>query len=218
MEGFNIVDAAVAAIVLLSAILAYGRGFTREVLAIAGWVGAAVIGYIFAPQLRPMIAQVPVLDTFVADNCDLGMIAAFVAIFAVALLVFAIFTPLFASAIQRSAMSGIDQVLGFLFGVARGAVLVAIAFVVYERALADQAFPMVDASRSASVFADVETRLSADLPQDIPGWFETQYETLMANCPNQPAPAPQAAPADGTTAPADGTTPAPADGATTPNP
>lgn len=52
MEGFTIIDGVVALIVVLSGLLAYSRGFMREVLAIAGWVAAAVLAFIFAPQGR----------------------------------------------------------------------------------------------------------------------------------------------------------------------
>ena len=113
MEGFTIVDAVVAVIILVSAILAYGRGVVREVLAIAGWVAAAVVAYIFAPQAEPLIQQIPVLDKFLGDSCELSIIAAFAGVFAVALIVMSIFTPLFSSAVQRSALGGLDQGLGF---------------------------------------------------------------------------------------------------------
>lgn len=48
MEGFTIVDAGVGVIILLSAVLAYSRGFVREVLAIGGWVAAAIAAFVFA--------------------------------------------------------------------------------------------------------------------------------------------------------------------------
>ena len=42
MEGFTIIDGVVALVIVVSALLAYGRGLVRETLAIAGWVIAAV--------------------------------------------------------------------------------------------------------------------------------------------------------------------------------
>ncbi|WP_343081991.1 CvpA family protein [Ostreiculturibacter nitratireducens] len=206
MEGFTVVDAVVAVVIVLSAILAYSRGFVREALAIGGWIAAAVIAFIFAEQVRPMVAQVPVLDKFLGDSCELAMIAAFAAVFAVALVVFAIFTPLFASVVQRSALSGIDQGLGFLFGVLRGIVLVAVAFVVYDRALVDQAVPVVSDSRSAEVFARMEQSLNEQLPQDAPGWIVARYDELMSSCGPRPesAPAAETPPAEGSAAPAAG--------------
>ena len=47
MDSFTLVDGGSAAILLISAILAYSRGLVREVLSIAGWVAAAVSALIF---------------------------------------------------------------------------------------------------------------------------------------------------------------------------
>ena len=104
------------------------------------------------------------------------------AVFAGALIIVSILTPLFASVIQRSALSGVDQALGFLFGVARGVLLVAVALLVYNRVVTDQAVPMVDKSRSAQVFASLEAKLSEQVPRDAPGWLAAQYNQLVGEC------------------------------------
>lgn len=178
---FTIVDGIVAVIIILSAVLAYSRGFVREVLSIGGWVLAAVAAYIFAPRVEPLVKEVPVLKDFLGPSCELAMIAAFAGVFAVALIIFSVFTPLFAGAVQRSALGGIDQGLGFLFGVARGAVLVAIAFIVYERVVTEP-IPMVDNSRTAVVFAQVSEAIDEQIPADAPGWVAAQYDNLIGQC------------------------------------
>lgn len=200
MQGFTIVDAVVAVVILLSAILAYSRGVVREVLAILGWIAAAVLAFIFAPQAEPLIKQIPVLDKFLGDSCELSIIAAFAAVFALALIVMSILTPLFSSAVQRSALGGVDQGLGFLFGVLRGLVLIAVAFVVYDRAIANAALPVVDNSRSAQIFASVEASLNAQVPADAPGWIVARYNELVGDCgaPVESVPANGAARTDGT--------------------
>lgn len=182
MEGFTIVDAGVLVIVLLSAILAYSRGFVRELFAILGWVAAAALAFMFARQASPLVKQIPVLDKFLGDNCELSTIAGFFAVFAVALIVASIFTPLFSSFIQRSALSGVDQGLGFLFGVGRGILLVAVAFVLYGRLLVDAAVPSVDNSRSAAVFGSLEDKLSQQIPTDAPAWVAGRYNALVGAC------------------------------------
>lgn len=188
MDGFTIIDAVVAAIIILSAILAWSRGFVRESLSILGWIGAAVLAFIFAATLRPMIAQIPVLDRFLGDSCELATIAAFAVVFALALVVFSIVTPLFSSVVQRSALGGVDQGMGFLFGVARGILLVAIAFIVYERVLTNQQVAMVDNSRSAQVFARMTGTMDEQIPDDAPGWIVSRYEQLVRGCTATGAP------------------------------
>ena len=55
MEGLNIVDGVVIVIVLISAILAYARGVTREIMAIMGWIISSIIAFIFAPLSTPCL-------------------------------------------------------------------------------------------------------------------------------------------------------------------
>ncbi|KAJ55520.1 colicin V production CvpA [Actibacterium mucosum KCTC 23349] len=179
---FTVVDAIVAVIIVLSAILAYSRGLVREALAILGWVAAAIAAYIFAPQAEPLIRQVPFVGDFLVDSCEISLIAAFAAVFAVGLVVVSIFTPLFASAVQRSALGGIDQALGFLFGAARGVLLVAVAFFVYSAVITTEPFPQVENSQSAKIFNELTAKIAERDPQQAVGWLTGYYEDLVGQC------------------------------------
>ncbi|WP_417741536.1 CvpA family protein [Salipiger sp.] len=182
MEGFTVVDGVVAVVIVLSALLAYSRGLVRESLAIAGWIAAAILAYMFAPQVQPLVQEAPVIGDFLADSCELALIAAFAAVLAVALVVISLFTPVFSSLVQRSALGGLDQGLGFMFGVARGILLVAIGFFVYQTVITAQGIPMIDNSRSAAVFAQFTDRIEEQNPQAALGWVTRQYEDLVAVC------------------------------------
>ncbi len=182
MDGFTIVDGVVALLVVVSALLAYSRGLVREGLAIAGWILAAVLAFIFAPQLQPLVKEVPVVGSLISDSCELSMIAAAAAVFAIVLVIASLFTPLFSSLIQRSALGGLDQALGFLFGVARGILLVAIAFFVYETVITSQNISAIDDSRSARVFGRMTTSIEDRDPEQALGWITTQYEELVSVC------------------------------------
>ena len=194
MEGFTLIDAVVAGVIVLSAILAYSRGLVREAMAIVGWIGAAFVAFLFAPAVQPLVRELPVVGEFLGDSCELSIIAAFALVFAVGLVVAALFTPLLSSAIHRTALGGLDQALGFLFGVARGALLVAVAFLVYDRAIAADSIAIVDDSRSAKVFASFQDNLDAQIPTDAPGWIVARYNDLTEVCVAgsgvDPAPAP----------------------------
>jgi membrane protein required for colicin V production len=179
---FTIIDAVVAVIIVVSAILAFSRGLVREILAIGGWVAAAIVAYIFAPQAEPLMKEIPILSDVIEGSCEISMITAFAAVFALALIVASIFTPLFASLVQRSAVGGVDQALGFFFGVLRGILLVAIAFIVYGRVVVGESIPMVDNSQSAQIFARMQTELSDQIPAEAPGWITQRYEELLSSC------------------------------------
>jgi len=197
MEGFTLVDAVVAGVIVLSAILAYSRGLVREGMAILGWIVAAIVARMFAAPVQPLVKELPVVGKVLADSCELSIIAAFAAVFAVALIIASLFTPLLSSAIHRTALGGLDQGLGFLFGVARGVLLVAVAFIVYDRAVASEAIPMVDNSRSAKVFASFQASIDANIPTDAPGWIVARYNEMTAICAKpDAAPAAEPAPAN----------------------
>ncbi|MCZ4351284.1 CvpA family protein [Roseovarius aestuarii] len=182
MDGFTIIDGVVALVIVLSALLAYSRGFVRESLAIAGWVVAGILAFMFAPQVEPLVKEIPVVGEFIADSCELSMIGAFAIVFAVALIVASLITPLFSSLVQRSALGGIDQGIGFIFGVARGILLVAIAYFVYDTVVTSQSIQMVDDSRSARIFAKMTGKIEDGNPEQALGWITTQYEALVGAC------------------------------------
>ena len=77
--------------------------------------------------------EIPVLRDVIGTSCELGILAGFAVVFAVALIIVSLFTPLLAGAVHNSAIGPVDQGLGFLFGIARGVLLVVIALVVYNR-------------------------------------------------------------------------------------
>lgn len=182
MESFTILDGVVAVVIIISAVLAYSRGFVRETLAIGGWILAAIVAYVFAPTAEPLMKEVPVLRDFLGDSCELAMIAAFAAVFALALIVVSIFTPLFAGAVQRSALGGIDQGFGFLFGVLRGVLLVVIAMLIYERVIVSDPIPWVNDSRTWVIYGQVADAIEERIPEDAPDWIAQRYDELIGKC------------------------------------
>lgn len=207
MDNFTWIDGLAAGVILLSAILAYSRGLVREGMAILGWIGAAIVAFLFAPAFMPLVRALPVVGETLADSCELSVVAAFAAVFAIGLIVAALFTPLFSSLVQRSALGGVDQALGFLFGVLRGVLLIAVAFIVYDRALANQQITAIDNSRTAKVFQNFQGAIDSAIPSDAPGWIVARYNDLTTVCaadttPAAPLEAP--APQEPATAPAEG--------------
>jgi len=187
MEGFTLVDGGAAFVLLISAILAYSRGLVRELLSIGGWIAAAVSGYFLAPKVEPLIREIPVLSNIIGDSCELSMIAAFAIVFAVTLIIVAIFTPLFAGAVQRSALSGFDQGLGFLFGVVRGVALILVAMVAYNFIGVD--VEMINNSKTKEILAGSEAQIQDAIEKDgeagqesMLAWLQTRYQELTTEC------------------------------------
>ena len=110
------------------------------------------------------------------------MIGAFFAVLALGLIVASLITPLFSSVIQRSFLGGIDQGLGFLFGVARGILLVAVAYFVYETVVTAQDIAVIDDSRSARIFASLTGSVESQDPEAAVGWVQGKVDQLLGQC------------------------------------
>ncbi|MDA0675754.1 MAG: CvpA family protein [Proteobacteria bacterium] len=121
----NGVDLIVLAVLAVSAVLAWGRGFVHEVLAIGGWIGAIFVTIYAFPYVRPFARQLIAIE-LLAD------IAAGMVIFVVSLGVFSIVTRALSRRVQDSVLNILDRSLGFLFGLARGVVLVGLAYIGLE--------------------------------------------------------------------------------------
>ncbi|HEY1931378.1 MAG TPA: CvpA family protein [Acetobacteraceae bacterium] len=117
------VDLVVLAVLAISGLLAFMRGLVREVLGIAAWAGAIAAAIWGLPLLRPQLQQwmrgSPWIDP-----------VGFVAIFIVSLIVLMIVARIIGRAVRNSPLGGLDRTLGLVFGLARGAALVIVAYIV----------------------------------------------------------------------------------------
>ena len=128
-EGLNIVDLLVLIIVLLSGTLAYFRGLVRESISIAGWIISALLAFNFANQVEPMLRSAPLIGEYLKKSCDISIILTFVLLFTVCLVIFSILAPFLSSVIKRTYLKSIDRFFGFLFGLARGALIIIVLFI-----------------------------------------------------------------------------------------
>ncbi len=121
----NPLDIGVIAVIGLSAVFAFARGFVREALSIVAWVGAGFItlygfNYVYA-LVDPMVKN-PLLSQLIAGF----------GLFLAALIVFTIITGFVARSVRASALSPIDRTLGFIFGLLRGAFIVSLAYLLLD--------------------------------------------------------------------------------------
>jgi membrane protein required for colicin V production len=130
----NLTDLVVLAVVLISGFLAFFRGFIREALSIGAWIAAFFAGVYGFPLLAPSLAGVvpdPALVPWAA-----GLAIGLITVIALSLL-----SHYVARAMRVEALGAIDKSLGFLFGLARGAVLISLSFLMIQWALDDRDYP-----------------------------------------------------------------------------
>ena len=118
----NWVDLAVIAIVAVSALLAFVRGFVREVLGVGAWIGAAIVAWWAYPYVLPRFHAW-------IGNSDLEAPAAFIAVFLGALILFSVMAGMTGSLVRMSLLAGLDRILGLAFGLVRGAAIVVVAYI-----------------------------------------------------------------------------------------
>lgn len=117
------VDFAVVGVLAVSAILAFMRGLVREVLGVGAWIGAGLAAAWGLPLLRPQVR----LWVGASPWADPGT---FVAIFLVVLLVLMLIAHFVGRAVRLSPLGGLDRTLGLVFGLARGAMIVCLAYII----------------------------------------------------------------------------------------
>jgi len=117
------VDIVVLGVLAISALLAFMRGFVREVLGIGSWLGAVIVGIWGFPYARPRFAH------WFAGSPDLIDPATFGALFLVTLIVLMFVSHWVGAMVRGSVLGGLDRTLGLLFGLLRGAALVVFAYI-----------------------------------------------------------------------------------------
>lgn len=115
----NWVDFFILGILGISMLISVWRGFTHEALSLAGWVLAVWIAVSFAHNLEGL------LRTHI-ETPSLRLIIAFAILFLLTLMVAGLVTHLAVQLIKKTGLTGTDRVVGILFGLARGGVIVTV--------------------------------------------------------------------------------------------
>lgn len=119
----GIVDIFVIGLVVMSGLLAYFRGFIRELLSIVAWVGAVAAGFYGYGLVAPYLSDY-ILEEAIAN------VVAGVGIGIVTLVVLSVGASMVSGMVQESHAGSVDKALGFLFGLARGCLILSLIYLV----------------------------------------------------------------------------------------
>lgn len=175
----TILDGIVLIVVLISATLAMVRGFVREVLSVASWVAAAAAAYYFYRPVLPLV-------TPYFESRTVATIIAASAIFFVALIISSYITMRIADFVIDSRVGAFDRILGFIFGVVRGVLLLVIALLFFNWLVPHP--PNWVSQAATKPFLDgIGRSLSAALPDDaeatILRWFRGAEDSAPSGEP-----------------------------------
>jgi membrane protein required for colicin V production len=117
------VDIVVLCVLAISALLAFMRGFVREILGIGAWVGAVIVAVWGFGYARPRF------EVWLAGSPDLVTPLTLGSLFVLTLIVLIAVSHWIGAAVRGSMLGGLDRTLGLLFGLVRGVALVVFAYI-----------------------------------------------------------------------------------------
>jgi len=116
----NLLDICIVLVVAVSSIFGLWRGFVRETLSLLAWIAAIVVARLYSPHLAPLFSAI-------TDNETARYVLAFAVLCFVTLLLGALINHFMTRLISLAGLQMTDRLLGALFGVARGVLIVAVA-------------------------------------------------------------------------------------------
>ena len=125
--AMNSTDYLVIAAIIISAIVGVVRGFLREAVALAAWIIALFVAWHFSDLVEPHLGGL-------IGTSEVKPWAARVIIVVLILLLGAAVGGVLGHFVRLSIFSGMDRLLGFVFGVLRGFVLLGV-FVILGQTL-----------------------------------------------------------------------------------
>ncbi|HEY9214087.1 MAG TPA: CvpA family protein [Ancylobacter sp.] len=182
--ALTLLDIILIAVMVISGLLAMVRGLVREVFAIASWIIAAVVTLYAYPHVLPLAKQYISNETF-------AMAAAVGGVFLLTLLIVSIITVRISDLILDSRIGALDRTLGFLFGLARGFLIMVVAFLFFNWLVQnEQGQPdWIRDARSKVVLQSAGDWLISVLPEDPESLIRDIRNSRDAE-PTEPPPEP----------------------------
>ncbi|MGB1864127.1 MAG: CvpA family protein [Candidatus Puniceispirillum sp.] len=172
----NLVDYAVVVVLVVSALFSTLRGMTREFLGILGWVISVFVAKLSAPALEPVIADIINIE-------GLSAALSWALPFAITVVVWFVIASLMSPGLKRAGLGSLDRWLGVVFGLARGYVIVLIAYMTAVVALdGESKLPnIVTEAYSTPYMRQSVHSLSGVIPEDM-------RDRLLENVPLDESP------------------------------
>jgi membrane protein required for colicin V production len=156
----TLLDIMLIVVMLVSGLLAMVRGFMREVLSILAWILAAGATLYAYSKLLPYAKQY-------FNNDIVAAVVVIGGVFLLTLLIVSVVTVRLSDAVLDSRVGALDRTLGFLFGLARGLVIVVVAFMFFSWLVPDRSQPeWVRGAKSRVVLTGTGQWLMSMLPED----------------------------------------------------
>jgi membrane protein required for colicin V production len=171
MPTINWIDIVLAVVLLLSTLGGLRKGFSREIIGLA----AALIGLLLAFQFHRMAGQP--LKPYISQE-GLSSVAGFLIIFFAVLILGAILSSIVRRILKTVGLSGIDRLVGGLYGLLRGS-LISIAIIVALSTFTSS--KAVVQSRMAPYLVEASGMLARIVPRGLEAGFQHRYEQMKSS-------------------------------------
>jgi membrane protein required for colicin V production len=162
----TLLDIVLIVVMLISGLLAMVRGFMREVLSITAWLLAAGATLYSYAKLLPLAKQY-------FNNDIVAAVAVVGGVFLVTLLIVSVVTIRISDMVLDSRVGALDRTLGFLFGLARGFLVVLVAFVFFNWLVSENSQPpWVKNAKSLTILKAAGDSLRSILPDNLEALYQ----------------------------------------------
>ncbi len=171
-QQLNNLDVIFLIIIGISALVGIARGMTKEILSIVGWVLAAAALFYLVPLLNPFTEKY--IASKMLSNVVTGM-----AVLIVFCIIWVLTADKFSSLIRSSKLSALDRIFGFLFGMARGVLIVILIALMFSTLI--PAETQKSAFKESKIYQQAEAcvePLKAMIPQSWIDSFKAKSESL----------------------------------------
>ena len=151
---FGLIDIILVVTVIISVLFALYRGLVRELLGIAAWILAGFAALYSYTPLQPLMNKI-------IENKTTAGIVGSTCVALVVLIIMTLINSWITKRLRQSALSGLDRILGFIFGIARAGLLAAICYLAASMFMPEKKLNEVE-----------EQNLSIPYIRTMAGWLE----------------------------------------------
>ena len=163
-------DVIILVLIFISALFAFFRGFSLELLSISVWIISFFVSYAYGNNLINFFNKI-------INNILISTAISYVVVFLIIFVIFSFLTRKFSVFIKDSYVGLIDKSLGFIFGILRGYVIVSLCFFLFDYFYNGKRLEFIDNSKIIPVikitnneifrFLKIDNKYSENLSTEI---------------------------------------------------
>jgi len=157
------VDYAIIGVVLVSALIGLFRGLVKEAFSLGTWIASIIIGIQFSQPFAALLVDY-------IEMPSVRVATAFITLLLLTLILGGMLSYLVSQIIDKTGLSGTDRFAGFIFGIARGVLVMAVLVLLAGLTPLPQDPWWVESSL-VPPFQELSVWLREQIPDGVNGYF-----------------------------------------------